>query len=310
MIVRCTSREEWLKARSGDVTSTSISALFNENPFVTEYELWHRIKGNLEVQTFNNVRARWGLRHQPAIAQGIIEDNGFTLVEDGDNAYIKHPRIRGFGTSFDYIVDCPQRGRGLLEIKTAALSEYLKKWEFFEGEREAPTNYELQVQAQLMCAQEIGVKWAAIGVAFGINDDPLLLYRNLYDDTALAIERALDHFWKSIDENKPPMPDYERDAETVIRLNQAVVEGREVDLTSHNRLGELCAEYKRVAGINAETGKKKQGLKAEIFSAIGNVSKAKAAGGYKISTFKVAPKKFMMETNSYRDMRITEEKKK
>ena len=44
-----TDKQSWLENRLLDVTSTEVSALFNLNPYITEFELYYQKKDKVVV---------------------------------------------------------------------------------------------------------------------------------------------------------------------------------------------------------------------------------------------------------------------
>ena len=49
------SKQDWLKARTEDITSTEVSALFGISPYTTAFELWHRKHDGFEVEKIRRV---------------------------------------------------------------------------------------------------------------------------------------------------------------------------------------------------------------------------------------------------------------
>ena len=63
-----TDKQSWLENRLLDVTSTEVSALFNLNPYQTEFELYHQKKDKVVVAISDNERMAWGRRLEDSIA--------------------------------------------------------------------------------------------------------------------------------------------------------------------------------------------------------------------------------------------------
>ena len=57
-----TNKQDWLENRLLDVTSTEVSALFNVNPYQTEFDLYHQKKDKVVVNIEDNERMAWGRR--------------------------------------------------------------------------------------------------------------------------------------------------------------------------------------------------------------------------------------------------------
>jgi len=73
------SKKHWLELRSKVITSTEASALFNLNPYMTQFELWHRKKNLDIVEIDENERMKWGNYLQDAIASGIAQENNWQI---------------------------------------------------------------------------------------------------------------------------------------------------------------------------------------------------------------------------------------
>jgi predicted phage-related endonuclease len=298
-ILRFTNEEDWLAARAIDITSTEVSALFDESPYLTEFELWHQ-KRELLPSSFNdNERIKWGKRLQNAIGEGVAEDNGWK-IESADLMYFRLPGKK-IGTSLDFLVQDEKRGLGILEIKNVDSWVFRDDW-IAGDDIEAPNHIELQVQHQL---QVTGLNWACIAALVGGNEIKLL-FRERNPAIGSIILNKVDEFWSS---DKAPSPIFDRDADAVRSLNKFSKAGKEIDLSQDNYLAELCRQHKEAGAQETFASKKKKALGAEIISKIGDAEKA-IANGFKISagTVKGAPVSFFRE--AYRGLRITELKQK
>lgn len=197
------NREDWLKLRSLDVTSTEVAALFGLSPYITEFELWHRKKNNI-VEAFEaDDRVRWGNRLERAISHGLAEDYGWQLTSM-EGSYISAPDIR-LGASFDNQVVDTVRGVGLAEIKNVDFIRFRSEWN--EKDDEAPDHIELQLQTQMLL---MDVKWGCLAALVGGNNLKVFI-RERDEEIGQAIIKKVQAFWKSIEENKEPTPNFNRD---------------------------------------------------------------------------------------------------
>jgi predicted phage-related endonuclease len=164
-------------------------------------------------------------------------------------------------------VTCPQRGRGILEIKTA---DWLvrKGW----GE-EPPMHYLLQSQAYQGLA---GVTWGDVIVLVGGNSLERFKYEfrpKIYGE----IEKRVEAFWQSIRDNKPPPADYARDLDPIKGLYPD--QGDEtIDLQGDNRAAIAAAEYEAAAEEVRVATKRKEVAAAELFDKLKDASTAFADG--------------------------------
>jgi predicted phage-related endonuclease len=253
------------------VGASEVAALFGQSPWLTHFELWHRKAGNVATPDFNavehgqpeNERVYWGVKLEPVVIEAACERWGYRPLETPariDNG-------KGLGGHPDKIVMCPQRGRGILEVKTA---DWLvaKGW----GD-EPPLHYLLQSQAYQGLA---GCDWGDVIVLVGGNELRRFQYQFrpvIYAD----IEARVVEFWRSIDAGKPPKPDYTRDGTTLVEVIGAPVDAV-VDLTRHNRAGILAADFLEAKARKAAAEGDMETAKAELIEIVGGASIAKLEG--------------------------------
>jgi predicted phage-related endonuclease len=196
--------------RAAHVGASEAAALFDASPHLTAFELWHRKAGNIDTPDFmadgaaNNERIEAGIRLEPAIVEWACDRWGYVRRETPRHL----SNGKGLGGHPDQLVICPERGAGLLEVKTA---DWLvaKKW----GD-EPPLNYLLQAQAYMGLS---GCAWGDVIVLVGGNQ----LQRFQYDFRPAVyaeIEARVAAFWQSIRTNDPPKPDFARDGRTLIEV--------------------------------------------------------------------------------------------
>lgn len=255
-----------LAFRASVVGASEVAALFGESPYLTEFELWHRKNGTIDTPEFDamkddgspeNERIYWGVRLEDAIAAAAAERYGYTFRE-------QLPRLcngKGLGGHPDRRVICPERGPGVLEIKTVDWLTY-KGW----GD-EPPLHYLLQNNTYQGLD---GVEWGDVVVLVGGNQ----LKRFQYDfrpKLYAEAEARVEAFWKSIEANKPPQPDFERDGEAIAEVYRDI--GIEfIDLTGDNLATASAAEYLAAAEDEKAAKKRKDAAKAEIVFKMGEAA--------------------------------------
>lgn len=258
--------------RAQHVGASEVSALFGCNPWLTEFELWHRKRGTIATPEFNAIREDgspederifWGVKLEPAIIEAAKERFG----------YIDRPACgplsngRGLGAHPDRRVICPERGPGLLEVKMADWLVF-KSW----GE-EPPLNYLLQGNTG---AGLDGVSWFDTLVLVGGNK--LERFKNDFRPKLYAeAERRVEAFWHSVHANKPPKPDYSRDGDAIAELyvdpNDTLI-----DLRRDNRMPELLQEYLDAKADELAAGCRVDAAKAEILEKLGSNTSALVDG--------------------------------
>lgn len=284
-IITFENEAEWLAMRERDLTSTECAALFGCSPYATEYELWHRKRGQLVVEFETNDRMKWGNRLESAIAYGIAEDYG--LIVEPFKVYMRIPELR-MGSSFDFkivgIVEgfsgnetyrdlFREHGPGIMEIKNVDGLAFKRGWIADGDDMEAPPHIELQVQHQ----QEVAdIEWTMIAPLVGGNTPrPFARVRNR--EYGAMIQAKIAEFWAKVDSGKAPDPDFEKDGGTIAKL-LANDNGEEVDMTGNNRLVELIAEYTAADTDEKAAKKRKDAAKAECLLIIGEAKKVIGTG--------------------------------
>lgn len=251
--------------RASHVGGSEVAALFGESPWLTEFELWHRKKGTIATPEFNavhdgtpeNERIYWGVKLEAAIVEAAKERYGYTdRIPATDIPPLSNGK--GLGGHPDRRVECPTRGPGLLEVKMA---DWLvrKSW----GD-EPPLHYLLQGNSY---AGLDGCAWFDILVLVGGNKLERFQYDfrpKLYAETEARVEA----FWRSIEENRPPKPDYTRDGATISEL-YADCDGGVIELKGDNLAHIAAAEYLLADAESKAAAKRRDAAKAELMDKLG-----------------------------------------
>lgn len=318
------TEKEWLELRHKYVSSTESSALFGLSPYATAFELAVSKKEPLAEGIEQTERMTWGLRLQEAIAKGISEDYG-----------VKVRRVRGYatredvrmGASFDYEIvglkeenDFPQAesfdpmlrqmytdlGPGILEIKNVDYYIFKREWKTEDGQLEAPSHIEIQVQHQLHC---IGRKWGVMGVLVGGNETQLVL-REQDPEVGASIEKKVGEFWALIGKDEMPPIKLPEDVDIIRKLYMSATPGKVMDAQGDAEIEELCRNYKDEAMLRDahENGRKSCG--AKLLLKIGDAEKV-LVNGYTISAGTVGETLVEAYTRkSYRNLTVREKKVK
>jgi predicted phage-related endonuclease len=258
--------------RATHVGASEAAALFDCSPYLTRFELFHRKKGNVATPAFNelhddgtpdNERIYWGVKLEAAIIEAAKERYGYV-----DREQVGHlSNGKGLGGHPDRRVICPERGPGILEIKTA---DWLvrKSW----GD-EPPEHYLIQSQAYQGLDH---VEWGDVLVLVGGNKLERFKY-SFRPKIYAEIERRVEAFWQSVEANDPPPADYTRDLPTIAELYR---EGTEetVDLTGDNLAHEAAAAFLFAKEARLEAEKREDAAKAELLDKLGAASTAMLNG--------------------------------
>lgn len=288
--------------RSKVVGASEVSALFGCNPWLTEFELYHRKAGTVATPDFaHDERTYWGVALEPVIINAACERFGYTKLETPkrlDNG-------KGLGGHPDQVVMCPRRGRGILEVKTA---DWLvaKGW----GD-EPPLNYLLQVMSYMGLA---GCEWGDVIVLVGGNELRRFEYEFrpvIYAD----IEARVVEFWRSIEQGRVPKPDYSRDLSTIGALYPDATDAV-VDLRTNNLATDAAARWLSGKALEKQGKAQAEAAQAELLDKMGEAGVALLDGmTIKCPTVKATPDRIITAEDigttikgrkSYRRFSITE----
>lgn len=276
------SRDEWLKMKTLDVSSTEVAALFGLSKYNGVFELWHWKKQGIVPPFEENIRMKIGKTLEPKIAEYFAEANGWKIRPMTE--YWRHTGLR-MGASFDFAVVSPSvDGRvesdlAILEIKNVDSLVFRNEWIDGPHGIEAPPHIELQVQQQLALT---GLPKAYIGVLVGGNDAHLL-ERSPDEKIISAIKAKVAEFWISIEENRPPPPDFKRDAKFIAELYRHSEPGSVLDAADDAELASLAEGYRYACDKEKEAKLMKDTAKAQILMRIGTAEKV-LGNGYTISS--------------------------
>jgi len=260
-----TDKQSWLENRLLDVTSTEVSALFNLNPYQTEFELYHQKKDKVVVNIDDNERMMWGRRLEDSIALEFAERNKMS-VESFD-VYLRNPDTR-MGSSFDYKITS-EKEPAILEIKNVDGLAYRKNWiEHDEENIEPPEHIALQLQHQLeITGYNVGYIVALVG------GNTMKVVRSERDPRiGKLLKDKVENFWERIKLGVPPDIDYTRDAQYIMKnlCNQAE-DG--LVLKADEDMDKLVDDYNAINREYVSLGKQKDAVKAQILELSQNASK-------------------------------------
>ena len=260
-----TDKQSWLENRLLDVTSTEVSALFDLNPYQTEFELYHQKKDKVVVNIDDNERMAWGRRLEDSIALEFADRNKFK-VEPFD-VYLRNPDTR-MGSSFDYKI-VGEKEPMILEIKNVDGLAYRKNWiEHSEDNIEPPEHIALQLQHQLeITGYNVGYIVALVG------GNTMKVVRSERDPKiGKLLTDKVQNFWEKIKLGVVPDIDYTRNAQYIMKnlCNQAE-DG--LILKADEDMDKLVDDYNAINREYVSLGKQKDAVKAQILELSQNASK-------------------------------------
>lgn len=301
MLLKFTTESEWLAARKQDITSTEVAALFGMSPHKSRLKLWMEKAGRIESDFEDNPFTKWGRRLQNAIGTGIAEDEGWE-AQDLALLYLRCPECR-LGASMDFLAISPAEGRKLLEVKSTTYFDEEAGW----FENKAPIHYEFQIQTQLHLAIKDGqdIQGGVIGALDGRKNTKV--YRRTLDRDLMAlVEIEAKKFWRSIELNEPPAPDYLVDSDLIRKLQGPIDLGRNISLTGNNKAHQLIERYLELSSEFQLAGIHRAAIKEQTDSICNEIhhlmGKAEIAliGDYRISAPEITIDQRLQKEYSYR----------
>jgi predicted phage-related endonuclease len=252
------------KERIKVVGGSEVSALFGVNPWLTHFELWHLKNGTIQSDFKDNERIEAGRYLEDAIITWACDRWGYKRT---DEPLWLTDRERRIGGHIDCRVICPERGPGILEVKT------VDSLQFRDWEGEPPLNYQFQGQTYMGLT---GDKWCDIVYLVGGNhlDRFQMEFRpKLYAE----IQKRVVAFWQSIKDGTPPKPNYNEDGDTLARLYRSSTDTT-IDLTLDNLAPDACQRYLSLSSQITQLTKERDAAKAELLDKVGENARALIPG--------------------------------
>jgi predicted phage-related endonuclease len=241
------------------------------NPYVTEFELFHRKRDKVIADFAPSQRMKWGLRLEGSIAAGAAEEMGWTIAPMG--VYMRDADNR-IGSSFDFQIT-NQSSVGICEVKNVGADQFNKSWiDHGDGNIEAPPHIELQVQHQLLVSD---LEWAAIVALVGGNELHVAIRRR-DEQISKKIIAAVAVFWARVEDNKPPSADYSRDADFILQQLSSNVNAGE-SIVADESMEQLLENYRKASEELDAAEARKNAAKAEFLTKAGTASRVLSRTG-------------------------------
>lgn len=296
------SSAAWHRYRGQDVTASIVGALFGAHEFVTPYELWALKSGRLHNDPEESEPMKRGRLLEPVAVRLLREMRPtWTITHNtGPGDYWRDKDARLGGTPDVLAVD-PERGPGIVQIKSVEAGTYRRKWLDADGLIEPPFWISLQAATE---AYLTGSKWAAVaplvighGVEMPIIDVPLIpgVIDRIKDETIA--------FWRMVESGEEPLPDFSRDASTIERL-YAADQGEEIDLSRDNHIFDLIASRHRLKAAAKDCHAQVEAIDAEIKHKLQGATIGHLPGGRKITWKGQRRAGFWSPPSSFRVLRV------
>src|SRR5262245_57975392 len=285
--------------RSGDITASTVGALFGFHPRETIYGLANRVTGAPVPEVRDNAMIQRGLDLEETVARMYQRRHPDQKISR-NRFYLRDPS-RGFGCTPDYLITTSDRRKGVLECKTVAPQIFRKYW----TETTAPMWIALQCLAQMMFTRaQFGVIACLEADGWRWNLHEYLV--PFHEDAATRVLEAVDAFRADLAAGRIPQPDYSRDGALIAMANPQSTPGKEIDLRHDNRMPELLAERERVRAQIKAAKEQEEKLEAEIMDKVGDAELALVAG-WRVTLKNVHIKEHTRKASDYRQLRATRE---
>ncbi len=296
-------RAHWLSLRKQDVTASACAALLGAHEFMTPFALFALKAGTVDEDPEETPAMRRGRLLEPVAVALLAEEHPDWSITHNSGAaqvYLREASMR-LGATPDVFVSDPDRGTGIVQVKSVEQSVFRQKWKTDDGTFEPP----LWIVAQAIVEAKLaGAAWAAVaaivvghGIDLHLVDVPI--HQRLFD----RIASEVGTFWQRIETGDAPSPDFSRDA-SVLQQLYANPRLDPVDLTGDNRLIELLqTRADRKATISQATADLKP-IEAEIITKLGAHERA-SVPGWRICRSLTHRKGYTVAPTSFRQLRIT-----
>lgn len=299
-------RQNWLSLRRHDVTASVAGAVFGIHPYVSPYALWSDKSGVAPNDTEETAAMLRGTLLEPAAIAMLRRERPTWRVDYPLQHYWRDETARIGATPDALVIDPDRPGYGCVQIKTCEPSVFRNNWRDEEGELELP----LWIATQTLIEMRLtGASWAAVGVmrvGHGVDFDIIDVPR--HDGVWARLVDEVREFWRRVEENDPPAPDYGRDGALIAGL-YAQDDGTEVDLSGDNRIGEILdqrAALKTTESAGKDAEKKRRELDSEILAKLGSAARARLADGRTITAKTIKRSGYSVAPSSYRTVKVKE----
>lgn len=281
-IIRPKDRSAWLAARGQDVTASQIGALFGAHDFLTAFGLWAMKTGRVAAAEVESPAMERGRLLEPVAVQLLREKYPRWKITHNaaENVYFRDPAAR-LGATPDVLVKAPDRGPGVVQIKSVEASVFRRKWIDEDGNVEPPLWIALQATLEAFLT---GGQWAAVApLVIGHGLEMPLVDIPLVEGVVDAMKVRTAEFWQMVEEGREPQPDFDRDAGLIDRLYGNGDPEHEIDLTGDNEIPVLLELRRRYSTEAREAQAGVDRIDAQIKSKMAQAHVAHIAGGQKIT---------------------------
>jgi putative phage-type endonuclease len=196
---------EWLAHRLKGIGGSDVATILGMNPYKSALRLYMEKTGELEPEMVDNEFVELGKELEPVLRKLFTKRTGYKVNKN--NFILQHDTHEFMLANVDGEVLHPEKGRGILEIKTTS------EWNRGEWDSEkVPTPYMLQVQHYLAVS---GYDFGYICVLIGGNKFRYWLVERDEELIEMLIS-AEQSFWENVQNRIPPDIDGHTDTKELL----------------------------------------------------------------------------------------------
>lgn len=293
-------REAWLKERETGIGASEAAAILGVSPWMSALELYAHKVGQAPAVDLaaENEAVEWGLSLEaPVLARWERETKRRLITIPRPASVWAKGILDSEGKPFilatpDGMAEWPDGEIGLVEVKTTG-GYNLAEWEAGE----APTNYEIQLQQQMLCT---GLRRGSFALL--VDGRKFFFLDRERDDKFIAdtLIPALREFRERIIRRDPPLPtgkDGERKAVASIWARET---GPAIDLGAD--IEQLDAELQDLGEKAKTLAAEIEKRKSQIMLTLGEAEAGILPNGVKYTFRTVSRKGFVVEPSSSRQL--------
>lgn len=210
-IVRCLSREHWLRERKSGIGASESASIFGVG-YASQCpaNVWES-KVSDTAQEFDDATLRLmtrGKRMEPIIAQEFTDETGYLTHDPGEFTIFRHPEHDWIFATLDHVCEHPDLGLVPVELKNVT------------GRMRGEWEGDLPLKFQVQCNHQMAVTGATHCYLVGLIAGETLEVRLVERDQRFinVMIKKLGEFWQYvIDRKMPPVDDSEATAKMLAR---------------------------------------------------------------------------------------------
>lgn len=302
--IRIQNDSHWHTLRGRYISASEVAALFNQHPWMSQYELYLNKREGKQVVEYDNERIRAGSFLEPAIAKWFAGETGIKLRKS--HCYYTNDTYK-LGCTPDFMT---VKGNVLAEIKNCDVAIFNERWRKWnpskqEYDEKPPIYYQLQLQTQMICT---GMEEGYIICCVGGNQLKYWKYQQ-HKPAMNNIKKASKAFWERVEKGEAPHIT-NKDYTALMTYYQIADESQPpVDLSKDIRAQKLTRELDHVQRKRKRIEREEKKLKAKLMVMVGD-SRSAFTEKYKISapTVNIPASVVERKASSYRKLSLSRSK--